>query len=46
MPAWYAGIRLLRRSDVRRFFPGAEVHAERVAGLSKSFMAVRRPPAA
>lgn len=46
MPAWYAGIRLLRRSDVRRFFPGAEVHAERVAGLPKSFMAVRRPPTA
>ena len=42
MPAWYESIRLLRRSDVRRFFPGAEVHAERVAGLAKSYMAVRR----
>lgn len=43
MPDWYRSIRLLRRADVRRFFPDAELHAERVAGLAKSFMAVRKP---
>jgi hypothetical protein len=42
MPDWYRTIRLLRRSDVRQFFPDAELHDERVGPLTKSFMAVKR----
>jgi len=36
-----AGIRLLRRKELRRLFPDAHLHAERVLGLVKSFVAYR-----
>lgn len=34
-------IRLLKRSEVQRLFPDAEVSSERIAGLTKSFVAIR-----
>jgi hypothetical protein len=35
-------ITLLSAGDLRRLFPGAEIHRERVLGLTKSLIAVRR----
>ena len=37
-------IRLLSTSDLRRLFPEAEIWHERVLGMSKSLMAVKRTP--
>jgi SAM-dependent methyltransferase len=38
----WPGIRLLSARDLKRLFPDAEIHRERVLGLTKSLMAVRR----
>jgi hypothetical protein len=35
-------INLLSANDVRRLFPDAEIHRERIAGMTKSLIAVRR----
>lgn len=35
-------IRLLKRSDMQRFFPDAELTYERVGGVTKSFVAIRK----
>jgi SAM-dependent methyltransferase len=40
---WYETT-LLTAADLRRLFPEAEIHRERRFGLTKSLMAVRRPP--
>ena len=37
-------ITLLSAGELRRLFPDAEIHRERVFGLTKSLMAVRRDP--
>lgn len=36
-------IHLLRRGELAALFPGGTVHAERLAGLAKSWVVVRRP---
>lgn len=43
MPPWYRKIRLLGRRDFGGMFPDGAVESERVAGLSKSFIATRQP---
>jgi SAM-dependent methyltransferase len=40
----YREINLLSARELQRIFPDAEIHRERVAGLTKSLIAVRRPP--
>jgi SAM-dependent methyltransferase len=47
-PYWRLGvagdweeIRLLRRAELAALLPGGEIHAERVAGLAKSWISVR-----
>ena len=35
-------ITLLSARDLKRLFPGAEIHREKVLGLTKSLIAVRR----
>jgi 2-polyprenyl-3-methyl-5-hydroxy-6-metoxy-1,4-benzoquinol methylase len=39
---FWEDVQLLSARDLRRLFPDAEVHRERVFGLTKSLMAVRR----
>jgi SAM-dependent methyltransferase len=39
-------VRLLSASELQRLFPDAEIHRERLFGLTKSLMAVRRSPPA
>ena len=39
----YREINLLSARELQRLFPDAEIHRERVAGLTKSIIAVRRP---
>ena len=41
---WYETT-LLSESDLRRLFPDATIHRERVLGMTKSLMAVRGPQA-
>jgi SAM-dependent methyltransferase len=41
---WYETT-LLSASDLHRLFPDAEIHRERMLGMTKSLMAVRRPRA-
>lgn len=50
-PYWRLGaqghwedVRLLRRRELERLLPGTTVHAERLAGLAKSWIAVRPVP--
>src|SRR3954469_11924585 len=40
----YREINLLSAREMRKLFPDAEIHRERVLGLTKSIIAVRRPP--
>ncbi|HWW03051.1 MAG TPA: methyltransferase domain-containing protein [Candidatus Acidoferrum sp.] len=35
--------RLLRKSEVKALFPDADIHSERVLGLTKSYIAVKSP---
>ena len=42
--AWEPELRLLRREEVERLLPGGDVLPERVGPLTKSWIAVHRPP--
>lgn len=42
---FWEDVELLSARDLRRLFPDAEIHRERVFGLTKSLLAVRRAPA-
>lgn len=37
------GLRLLTRHELERFFPGGQIRAEKVMGLTKSFIVTRAP---
>jgi SAM-dependent methyltransferase len=40
---WEPELRLLRRGELERLFPGGEIVAERTGPLAKSWISVRRP---
>jgi hypothetical protein len=47
LPGWtemVAGTRVLTRQQLRRLFPDAEIHTERMFGIPKSYTAYRMPP--
>jgi hypothetical protein len=44
--AFLSEVRLLSKSELRKLFPDCQILHERFAGLTKSFVAIRLPPAA
>lgn len=42
--SYFFGTQLLRAGELRRLFPGARIHAERLLGLAKSLCAVQEAP--